>query len=103
MGNMPIIIASAVITTARRRVAPEWSAASAAVMPSCKCVRAKLTTSTEFAVATPRLMIAPMSAGTLSVVCVTHSAHTTPASAPGSALTMMKGSSQLWKFTTSSR
>ena len=42
-------------------------------------------------------------AGTLIVVNVRYSAHNTPASAPGSAVMMMNGSSQLWKFTTSSR
>ena len=72
-------------------------------MPRRRLSRAKLTTSTELAVATPRLMIAPISAGTLKVVCDRNSAHTTPASAPGSAVMMMNGSSQLWKFTTSKR
>ena len=56
-----------------------------------------------FAVATPMHMIAPVSAGTLSVVCVTNSIHTMPASAAGSAVMMMNGSSQDWKFTTISR
>ena len=48
-------------------------------------------------------MIAPINAGTLSVVKVRCKAQTTPASAPGSAVMMMNGSSQLWKFTTSSK
>ena len=56
-----------------------------------------------FAVATPMHMIAPVSAGTLSVVCVTNSIQTMPASAPGSAVMMMNGSSHDWKFTTISR
>ena len=46
---------------------------------------AKLTTRMLFAVATPMHMIAPVSAGTLIVVCVTNSIQTMPASAPGSA------------------
>ncbi len=100
---MPMIIASAVMMTARSRVAPAASAAADGSMPGWKLSRAKETTSTEFAVATPRLMIAPISAGTLSVVWVTKRPQTTPASAPGSAVMMMNGSSQLWKLTTSSR
>ena len=47
------------------------------------------------AVATPMHMIAPISAGTLSVVCRSGRASTTmPASAAGSAVMMMNGSSQ---------
>ena len=72
-------------------------------MPCRRSFRANVTTSTELAVATPRLMIAPIRAGTLAVVSVRCSAQTTPASAPGSAVMMMNGSSQLWKLTTSSR
>ena len=45
-----------------------------------------------FDVATPIAMMHPMSAGTLIVVRVTNSAHRMPASAPGSAMRMMKGS-----------
>ena len=44
-----------------------------------------------FAVATPTLMIAPVSAGTLSVVWVMNSIQTMPANAAGSAVTMMNG------------
>ena len=65
--------------------------------------RAKLTTSTLLAVATPMHMIAPVSAGTLTVVCVRNSIQTMPASAAGSAVMMMNGSSQDWKLTTISR
>ncbi len=56
-----------------------------------------------FAVATPMHMIAPVSDGTFSVVRVSNSVHRMPASAPGSAVMMMNGSSQDWKFTTISR
>ena len=45
-------------------------------------------------------MIAPVSAGTESVVWVTNSIHTMPASAAGSAVMMTNGSSQDWKLTT---
>ena len=55
------------------------------------------------AVATPTHMSAPISAGTLSVVWVKKSKSTMPASAAGSAVMMMNGSSQDWKFTTISR
>ena len=57
----------------------------------------------EFAVAVPTLMMAPVSAGTDSVVSVRKRAQTTPVSAPGSAVMMMNGSSQDWKFTTITR
>ena len=53
-----------------------------------------------FDVATPMLMMAPMSAGTESVVPVAKSIQTMPASAPGSAIRMMSGSSHDWKLTT---
>ena len=53
-----------------------------------------------FDVATPMLMIAPISAGTESVVPVEKSIQTIPASAPGSADRMIIGSSHDWKFTT---
>ena len=56
-----------------------------------------------FAVATPMHMIAPVSAGTDSVVPVTNSIQTMPASAAGSAVMMTNGSSHDWKFTTISR
>ena len=55
------------------------------------------------AVATPMHMIVPVSDGTLRVVCVSSSIQTIPARAPGSAVMMMKGSSQDWKFTTISK
>jgi hypothetical protein len=48
-------------------------------------------------------MIAPVSAGTDSVVCVANSIQTMPASAAGSAVMMTNGSSQDWKLTTISR
>ena len=46
--------------------------------------------------ATPTAIIAPMRLGTLSVVPVRKSAQMMPANAPGSAMMMMNGSSQLW-------
>ncbi len=55
-----------------------------------------------FDVATPTLMIAPISDGTLMVVCVRNSAQRMPAMAPGKAVMMMNGSSQDWKLTTMS-
>ena len=53
--------------------------------------RAKLITSTLLAVATPMHMIAPVSAGTDSVVCVANSIQMMPASAAGSAVMMTNG------------
>ena len=55
------------------------------------------------AVATPTHMMAPINDGTLSVVPVTNSIHKIPAIAPGSAVRMMNGSTQDWKFTVISR
>ena len=49
------------------------------------------------------LMIAPIKAGTLTVVCVRNSIHKIPHNAPGSAVKMMNGSSQDWKLTTINR
>ena len=92
---MPMIIASAVMITGRSRPAPACQAAARGSRPLRKLFRANVTTSTEFDVATPRLMMAPISAGTLSVVCASHSPQTTPAAAPGSAVMMMNGSIQL--------
>ncbi len=57
----------------------------------------------ELAVATPMHMMAPMRAGTESVVPVVKRKSTMPASAAGRAVMMMKGSSQDWKLTTMSR
>ena len=42
-----------------------------------------------------------LNAGTLKVVPVRNSIQTIPAMAPGNAVMMMNGSSQLWKLTTS--
>ncbi len=103
IGIMPIIIASAVISTGRNRVNPASRAAWSAVCPRASSSFAKLTTRMLFAVATPMHMMAPVSAGTLMVVCVANSSHTIPASAAGSAEMMMNGSSQDWKLTTMSR
>ena len=61
---------------------------------------ANVTSRMLFEVATPTHIIAPIRAGTLTVVCVTYSIQTMPASAPGSAVRMMNGSSHDWKLTT---
>ena len=100
---MPMIMASAVISTGRKRTKPASSAAAIG-SPSCSSrSRAKLMTSTLLAVATPMHMIAPVSAGTDSVVSVANSIQTMPASAAGSAVTITNGSLQDWKLTTISR
>ena len=65
-----MIIASAVISTGRKRTKPASSAACDRVAAARSSrSRAKLMTSMLFAVATPMHMIAPVSAGTDSVVC----------------------------------
>ena len=98
---MPMIIASAVMITGRRRVLPAESAAWCASWPAFRWSFAKVTTRMEFAVATPTLMMEPISEGTLRVVLVTNSIQMIPHRAPGRAMMMMKGSTQDWKFTTS--
>ncbi len=103
IGSMPMIIASAVINTGRRRVTPASIAATTPLTPSFSRSRPNDTTRMELAVATPMHMIAPVSDGTLSVVCVKSSIQTMPASAPGRALMMMNGSSHDWKLTTMRR
>jgi len=57
-------------------------------------------TSTLLAVATPMHMMAPVRAGTLTVVCVAKSIQTMPARAAGSAVMITNGSVHDWKFTT---
>ena len=100
---MPMIIASAVISTGRNRVKPASSAARAASPCSASRSRANDTRRMLFAVATPMHMMAPISAGTLSVVPVRNRNSTIPPNAPNKAVMMMNGSSQDWKFTTISR
>ncbi len=65
--------------------------------------RANETTRMLLAVATPMVMIAPVRAGTLKVVAVRNSIQQIPASAAGSAVMMMKASTQDWKLTTISK
>ncbi len=100
---MPMIIASAVIITGRRRVAPASSAADSTGTPSSRRWRANEIIRIELAVATPMVMMAPVSAGTLSVVPVMNSIHAMPASAAGRAAMMISASTQDWKLTTTSR
>src|SRR5580704_4140424 len=94
IGTMPMIMASAVINTGRKRVNPAATAACTAGIPSSSCSRAKLTIKIELAVATPMHITAPVSDGTLSVVRVSRRNQQIPARAPGNAAIMMKGSSQ---------
>ena len=53
-----------------------------------------------FDVATPMHMMAPVKAGTLSVVRVKKRKRIMPANAAGSAVMMMNGSNHDWKLTT---
>ncbi len=100
---MPMIMARAVIRTGRKRVKPASRAAVRPSLPWSRRSRAKLTTRIELAVATPMHMIAPVSAGTESVVWVANSIQTMPAKAAGRAVMMTNGSVQDWKFTTMTR
>ena len=98
-----MIIASAVMSTGRKRVLPASIAAVIGSAPSARRSRAKLITRMLLAVATPMHMIAPVSAGTERVVLLANSIQTMPASAVGRATTITNGSSQDWKLTTISR
>ena len=85
------------------RVCPAESAAARASMPSSRSSLANTTIRMLLAVATPMHMMEPISDGTLKVVWVMNSIQTMPASAPGSAIRMMNGSSHDWKLTAISR
>ena len=93
IGSMPTTIARAVIKTGRSRVDPAENAAARASSPSRRWSLAKVIIRMLLAVATPMHMIAPISAGTLTVVWVKNSIQSMPASAPGNAVRMMNGSS----------
>ena len=93
IGSMPMIIASAVISTGRNRVRPASIAAATGSPSASSRSFANDTTSTLFAVTTPLNMSVPIRAGTLSGVCVTNRQSRMPASAAGSAVMMISGSS----------
>src|ERR1700730_16733741 len=94
IGTMPMIIASAVISTGRNRVLPASIAAVTASAPAVRRSRAKLITRMLLAVAMPMHMIAPVSAGTERVVPLANNTQTMPANAVGSAMTITNGSTQ---------
>ena len=100
IGTIPIIIASAVMITGLNLVEPASRAARKAFLVSLKRSFAKLMIRTLFAVATPMLIMVPMSAGTLSVVCVKNNIQEIPASAAGRAVMIMKASLYDWKLIT---
>ena len=89
--------------TGRRRVKPALRAASKRSLPRARSSLAKTTMRMELAVATPMVMMAPMSEGTLKVVWVRKSIQRMPEKPNGIAMRMMRGSSQLWKLTAMSR
>src|SRR5260370_3912880 len=92
MGGVRRNLAGGVNGQGGKRVNPACNAAAIGSKPASICSVANLTTRMLLEVATPMHMIVPVSAGTLSVVCVTKRNHAIPASAPGSAQMMMKGS-----------
>ena len=92
IGTIPMIMASAVMITGRNLVEPASRAARRASLVSTKRSLAKLMTRTLFAVATPMLMMLPISAGTLSVVWVKYNIQQIPARAAGRAVMMMNAS-----------
>ena len=87
-------MASAVINTGRNRVAPASSAAASGDSPASSRSVANDTTKILLAVATPIVMMAPVNAGTLSVVPLKNSIQAIPAKAAGSAIMMISGSIQ---------
>ena len=87
-------MASAVISTGRIRVLPASIAAVIASAPAAMRSRAKAITRMLFAVPTPMHMIAPVSAGTDSVVPVAKKIQMMPARAVGNARMTTNGSSQ---------
>lgn len=93
-----MIIASAVMHTGRSRVKPALSAASVLSLPVARSSLANTTIRMLFAVATPMVMIDPIMEGTLKVVPVINSIHSTPENASGSDVKMISGSIQLWKL-----
>ena len=95
-----MIMAKAVISTGLKRTKPASKAAARGSPHSSRRSRAKVITNTLLAVATPMHMMAPVSAGTDSVVRVANSIQTMPAKALGKALMITKGSRQDWKLTT---
>src|SRR6202030_4804724 len=95
-----MIIASAVMMTGLNLVEPASRAERKASLVSVKRSFAKLMIRTEFAVATPMLMMVPISAGTLSVVCVKNNIQQIPASAAGRAVMIMNASLHDWKLIT---
>ena len=104
IGTMPRSMASAVMSTGRKRVLP--AAMTASSTPRFCCTRASLAALTRrmlLEVAMPTAMIAPMNDSTFKVVPVSASIQRIPMSAPGTATRMMKGSRNDWKSTTSSR
>ena len=95
-----MIIARDVISTGRKRVKPASIAARTESPWAASRSRANEIIRMLLAVATPMHMMAPIRAGTLSVVPVKNSDRTMPARAAGRAVMMMNGSSHDWKFTT---
>ena len=85
IGTMPMIIASAVISTGRSRVLPASIAASITVMSglAARTSLAKLTTRIELDTPMPTAMMAPIRDMTLMVVPVSASIHRMPIRRPG--------------------
>src|SRR5260221_10561649 len=100
---MPRIIARAVIITGRSRVLPARSAASRGDEPSAILSLAKVTIRMLFAVATPTVIIAPISAGTERRGPGGESNPATPPRAPGRAGRTVKRTRHDPEVTTSTR
>jgi len=103
MGAMPMIMARAVMTTGRKRVNPASVAARTASPVAARRSRAKLMTRMELAVATPMHKIAPVSAGTESVVPVAKQDPDDPGKCGRQGGDDHERIQHDWKFTTISR
>jgi hypothetical protein len=95
VGNMPTIIANAVINIGRKRTLAAIRAAARAPIPQRRLSEANIRRRIPLAVATPRLITAPMRAGTLSVVPVMRRIEITPVRDTGKTLNTISGSNQL--------
>ena len=83
IGTMPAIMAQLVMRIGRNRPRAPATAAAAGSAPSLRLRSAKVTSRMALATATPIAMIAPMNDWMLSVVPVSQSATTTPATTAG--------------------
>ena len=101
IGNMPAPMAMVVMIIGRARLWQASISASYRFMPSRRATMAYSTSRMEFFVATPIIMMSPMSDGIEKLLPVTRSATKAPPSESGSAARMVTGCSTSWNRSTS--